>query len=216
MVLMLSVLFLQACTPSDRKENEKDPGSPDETQSSQDARQKQSKETTPTDADHPATHGASLTEKSDSREPETSTPDWKQRYQDLVSHYSESFSPPNLGKRVTVRLAAGREITGILKELRDTELKIENANGRVSLPADSLSPSSAVMFFRHIHATSHARNQATREYHAWNQRHATPTQSPKISRQQTAPRPTAEAVRNQSKRPPPGAKEDRMFKVNRY
>lgn len=137
---------------------------------------------------------------------EPTTPDWSLRYRELVSQYAARFQAPPLGQSVDIQLASGRRITGVLTELTESELTLTLPNGSVSYPMQSLSADSAQRFFLGAYAARHARQQALREYHAWNSRQTPADPAAQQDPPQRDPDPDPGT-------PPEASQEDRMFPI---
>lgn len=94
-------------------------------------------------------------------------PDWPLRYQELYDAYQARFEPPALESTVEVLLAAGREVSGLLLELGEDELRLASAVGEVRLQSDDMQPKSQALFFAERYAHFSARHHARREYETW-------------------------------------------------
>jgi hypothetical protein len=138
------------------------------------------------------------------REP---NPDWKARYEELYGYYLRRFSRPPVGIEVNLQLRSGRDLSGVVTEITDTEVFVEIDGGVVGYSADSLGPEAARAFFATSFAHDNAMAQGRKEYRLWQSYQASIASPPEEARTPTAP------ASAEPQRPETSPEEDRMFPV---
>jgi hypothetical protein len=112
------------------------------------------------------------------------SPNWEERYHQLIEFYSDAFQKPSTGIRVSLKLNSGRVVQGVVNRLTDTDIYIEIEGGIVGYPEEALAPDTARVFFESAYAHHSAMIQGRKEYQRWQQLQtvaqpntSTPTQS---------------------------------------
>lgn len=111
----------------------------------------------------------------------TGAPDWSRRYWDLVAVYEPQFTPPPLGQRVSIQLASGQTMNGVLTQLTDSLVTVQFPNGSMAYPMQALSRNSAMVFFKKAYAGIRAREHALKEYRDWQRIHYPQTTQPVVT-----------------------------------
>lgn len=207
--MLAFVFFSMGCAP--RQESDapaEDPKIPDEI--------KKSPGEEPADPGEEAVPGPTPPPKTAAKAPTGGgEPDWSQRYYELKDKYQSSFSPPEPGQPIEVRISSDRIVRGTLVAVTEADIVLDLGNGRITLPPDSLHPLSAKSFFASYYGAFHARKQALEEYQHWRDSLRSVPKSPDQNPTSNPPAP-AEAKEPGDKEPPwfvPQDSDDPMFKV---